>query len=90
MKRFGNYCRLHSSRLENNGIEVTIEKGKEFLPKLTGEMSEDQLSENVQMPEDQLSENVQMSEDQLSENVEMSEDQLSENVQQSLHYINTF
>ena len=33
---------------ENNGIEVTIVNRKEFIPKVTGEMSEDQRSENVQ------------------------------------------
>ena len=33
---------------ENNGIEVTIEKRKEVLPQTTGEMSEDERSENVQ------------------------------------------
>ena len=33
---------------ENNCIEMTIEKPKEFLPKVTGGMSKDQQSENVQ------------------------------------------
>ena len=31
-----------------NGIELTIEKLKEFFPKMTGEMSKDQRSDNVQ------------------------------------------
>ena len=33
---------------ENNGIEVTVEKRKEFLPQVTEEISKDQRSENVQ------------------------------------------
>ena len=33
---------------ENNGIEVTVKKRKEFLPKVTAEMSKEQWSENVQ------------------------------------------
>ena len=36
---FGSYYRMHPSRLQT----VTTEKQKEFLPKMTGEMSKDQL-----------------------------------------------
>ena len=55
---------------ENIGIEVTIEKRKEFLPKVAGDMSKDQRPENVQMSKDQRPENVQMSRDQRSENIQ--------------------
>ena len=33
-----------------NGIEVTVEKRNDLLPKVTDEMSKDQRSENVQQP----------------------------------------
>ena len=47
--------------VENNGIGETIEKRSEFLPKVTGVMSKDPQSENVQMAKDELSENVSQS-----------------------------
>ena len=46
MRKFRNYCRL--LEISDDIIEMTIEKRKEFLQKVTDEMSKDQWSENVQ------------------------------------------